>query len=156
MPKIAPVAAILGVIGGVILGMFMGYLRGWFDTIASRIVEAFLSLPVVLIALLTVIMLGSSTFVVILVVAILFTPIVARTVRSAVLAERELDYVAAARLRGESTPFIMVREIFPNILPSDHRGDDRPVRLCDLHGGDPVVPGGGDATAVARLGPQHQ
>ena len=49
------------------------------------------------------------------VVGILFTPIVARTVRSAVLAERQLDYVTAARLRGESGPFIMVREILPNI-----------------------------------------
>ncbi len=46
---------------------------------------------------------------------ILFTPIVARTVRSAVLSERQLDYVTAAKLRGESSLFIMVREIFPNI-----------------------------------------
>ena len=50
------------------------------------------------------------------VVGILFTPIVARTVRAAVLAERELDYVTAAKLRGESGLFIMTREIFPNIL----------------------------------------
>ena len=50
------------------------------------------------------------------VVAILFTPIVARTVRAAVLAERELDYVTSAKLRGESAPFIMTREILPNII----------------------------------------
>ena len=50
------------------------------------------------------------------VVAILFTPIVARTVRSAVLAERELDYVTSAKLRGESGLFILSREIFPNVL----------------------------------------
>ncbi|NMD23839.1 MAG: ABC transporter permease, partial [Actinobacteria bacterium] len=47
--RIAPLAAFLGVLFGVILGMLMGYLRGWFDTVASRIVEAFLALPVVLI-----------------------------------------------------------------------------------------------------------
>lgn len=113
--KIAPIAAVLGVIAGVVLGMFMGYLRGWFDTVASRIVEAFLSLPVVLLGLLAVTTLGSSNWVVIGVVATLFTPIVARTVRSAVLAETELDYVASAKLRGEATPFIMFREILPNV-----------------------------------------
>ena len=113
--KIAPLAAVLGVIGGVILGMFMGYLRGWFDSIASRVVESFLSLPVVLLGLLAVTTLGNSNWVVIGVVATLFTPVVARTVRSAVLAEGELDYVASAKLRGESTPFIMFREILPNV-----------------------------------------
>jgi peptide/nickel transport system permease protein len=113
--KIAPLAAVLGVIAGVILGMFMGYLRGWFDTIASRVVESFLSLPVVLLGLLAVTTLGNSNWVVIGVVAVLFTPIVARTVRSAVLAETELDYVTSAKLRGESTPFVMFREILPNV-----------------------------------------
>jgi peptide/nickel transport system permease protein len=113
--KIAPLAALLGVIGGIVLGMFMGYLRGRFDTVASRVVEAFLSLPVVLLGLLAVTTLGNSNWVVIGVVATLFTPVVARTVRSAVLAERELDYVTSARLRGESTPFIMFREILPNV-----------------------------------------
>jgi peptide/nickel transport system permease protein len=49
------------------------------------------------------------------VIATLFTPIVARTVRAAVLAETELDYVASAKLRGESTMFIMFREILPNV-----------------------------------------
>jgi peptide/nickel transport system permease protein len=113
--KIAPLAAVLGVIAGVVLGMFMGYLRGWFDTVASRVVESFLALPVVLLGLLAVTTLGNSNLVVIGVVATLFTPIVARTVRAAVLAETELDYVTSAKLRGESTPFIMFREILPNV-----------------------------------------
>ncbi|MEZ5342953.1 MAG: ABC transporter permease [Acidimicrobiales bacterium] len=113
--KIAPLAALLGVMGGVILGMFMGYLRGRFDTVASRIVESFLSLPVVLLGLLAVTTLGNSNWVVIGVVATLFTPVVARTVRAAVLAERELDYVTSAKLRGEPGWFIMFREILPNI-----------------------------------------
>jgi peptide/nickel transport system permease protein len=113
--KIAPLAAVMGVLGGVILGMFMGYLRGWFDTVSSRIVEAFLSLPVVLLGLLAATTLGNSNTVVIIVVATLFVPIVARTTRAAVLAETELDYVTSAKLRGETTPFIMFREILPNV-----------------------------------------
>ena len=69
----------------------------------------------VLIALLAITTLGNSTWVVLGVVAALFTPIVARTVRSAVLAERDLDYVTSARLRGEGSVFIMFREILPNV-----------------------------------------
>ncbi len=98
------------------IGMLMGYLGGWLDNVLSRIVEAFLALPVVLIALLAITTLGNSVWVVIGVVAALFTPVVARTVRSAVVAERDLDYVTSAKLRGESRSFIMFREILPNVL----------------------------------------
>jgi peptide/nickel transport system permease protein len=113
--KIAPIAALLSIVLGVTLGMLMGYFGGWFDNVSGRIVEAFLALPVVLIALLAITTLGSSSLVVLGVVAVLFTPIVARTVRSAVLAERDLDYVTSARLRGENSTFIMFREILPNV-----------------------------------------
>ena len=124
---VAPLAAVLGVVFGTIVGMIMGYRRGWIDLVLSRIVEALLALPVVLIGLLiltladTSPLLGAITFhsrkvLVIYVVALLFVPIVARTVRSAVIGERELDYVTSAKLRGESGGFIMSREILPNIM----------------------------------------
>lgn len=113
---VAPLAALLGVTAGTLLGLVMGYYRGRVDDILSRLVEAFLALPVILVALLTLVVLGTSPLVVVFVVGILFTPIVARTVRSAVLSERELDYVTAAKLRGESGLFILSREIFPNVL----------------------------------------
>ncbi|HSB85130.1 MAG TPA: ABC transporter permease [Ilumatobacteraceae bacterium] len=124
---VAPAAAVLGVILGTILGMIMGYRRGWIDLFLSRIVEALLSLPVILIGLLILTLadtspfLGAITFhsrkvLVIYVVALLFTPIVARTVRSAVIGERELEYVTSAKLRGETGAFIMSREILPNIM----------------------------------------
>jgi len=112
--KVAPLAALLGVFFGVIIGMIMGFFGGWFDNVLGRIVEAFLALPVVLLGLLAVTTLGTSPTVVIGVVAALFTPIVARTVRSAVLAERDLDYVTSAKLRGEGSTFVMFREILPN------------------------------------------
>ena len=113
---VAPLAALLGVVAGTLLGLIMGYYRGAVDDVLSRLVEAFLALPVILVGLLTLVVLGTSPLVVIFVVGILFTPIVARTVRSAVLSERELDYVTAAKLRGESGFFILSREIFPNVL----------------------------------------
>jgi peptide/nickel transport system permease protein len=112
---VAPISAVLGVSLGTVLGLVMGYYRGLVDDILSRLVEAFLSLPVTLVGLLTLVVLGSSLRTLILVVGLLFGPIVARTVRAAVLAERELDYVQAAKLRGESGLVIMTREIFPNV-----------------------------------------
>lgn len=111
----APTAAILGVIGGTVLGLIMGYYRGWVDEILSRLVEALLSIPVLLVALLIIASLGSSLTVVIGTVAVLFTPVVTRTVRAAVLSEARLDYVTSAKLRGESGLFIMLREILPNV-----------------------------------------
>ena len=53
---------------------------------------------------------------IIFVVGFVFTPIIARTVRAAVLSERELEYVAAARLRNERTPYILFAEILPNVM----------------------------------------
>jgi peptide/nickel transport system permease protein len=112
---LAPIAAILAVIGGTALGLITGYYRGIVDDIISRIIEGFLSIPVILLALLAATTLGTSRTVIIGVIAVLFTPVVTRTVRSAVIAEAQLDYVTSAKLRGESGPFIMLREIFPNI-----------------------------------------
>ena len=52
-----------------------------------------------------------------MVIGFVFAPIIARTVRAAVLAERELEYVAAARLRGERPPYVLFAEILPNVMP---------------------------------------
>jgi len=108
-------AAALAVIAGTVLGLIMGYKRGWIDELLSRFVEAFLSLPVILIGVLATATIGKSRIVIIAIVAVLFTPIVARTVRSSVSAQADLDYVTSARLRGESSMYIMAREIFPNV-----------------------------------------
>lgn len=113
--NVAPLAAVLGVAFGVIVGMIMGYIGGWVDQVLSRVVEAILALPLLLIALLAITTLGRSTWVVIGVIAALFTPVVARTVRAAVVAERDLDYVTSAKLRGESSLFVMFKEILPNV-----------------------------------------
>lgn len=112
---VAPVAALLAVAMGAIFGLVMGYYRGWTDEILSRLMEAVLSLPVILLAIMVVVVFGTSRIVIILTIAALFTPVVTRTVRASVMSESQLDYVAAAKLRGERGPFIMLREILPNI-----------------------------------------
>jgi peptide/nickel transport system permease protein len=113
---VAPLATLLGTLAGTALGLVMGYFRGAVDDILGRFVEAFLALPLVVTGILGVIALGTSNSTLIIVIGIVFTPLIARTVRAAVLQERDLDYVAAARLRGESSLYIMFAEILPNIL----------------------------------------
>ena len=113
---VAPLATLIGVAGGAMLGLVTGYFGGVVDNIVGRLIDAVLALPLLIVALMALVALGPSNGAVILAIGLSFTPIVARTVRSAVLAERELDYVAAARLRGESALHVMGVEILPNIL----------------------------------------
>jgi peptide/nickel transport system permease protein len=114
--KIAPLAMLLGVAGGTVLGLVTGYFRGLVDEAIGRIVDAVLALPLIVIAVTAIVAVGPSTLTLILVIGIVFTPLVTRTVRAAVLAERELDYVQAARLRGERAPYVMFVEILPNVM----------------------------------------
>ena len=113
---IAPLGTLLGTVMGTALGLVMGYFRGFADNVLGRFVEAFLALPLIVTALIVVTALGHSNTTIIVVIGVVFTPLIARTVRAAVLLERELDYVAAARLRGERAPYIMFVEILPNVL----------------------------------------
>jgi len=115
---ITPLATILGTILGTALGLAMGYIGGSFDLIAGRIVEAVLALPAVIIAFLFIVAVGPSKITLIIVIGLIFTPLIARTVRAAVLAERNLDYLSAARLLGERPPRIMFGEVLPNVMPA--------------------------------------
>jgi len=115
---IAPLATLLGTVAGTALGLLMGYLGGVVDIVVSRVVEAVLALPLVIVAFLFVVALGPSPAVIIVVVGFVFTPLIARTVRSAVLVESQLDYLSSARLLGERSARIMFAEILPNVLPT--------------------------------------
>ncbi|TIV30220.1 MAG: ABC transporter permease, partial [Mesorhizobium sp.] len=114
---VAPLATLLATVAGTALGLFTGYFRGLVDDVVSRLLEAFMAIPGVIVALLAIVALGTSKTMVIVVIGLSFAPIIARTVRSAVLAERELDYVAAAQLRHESALHTMFVEILPNVIP---------------------------------------
>jgi peptide/nickel transport system permease protein len=112
----APLATLLGTVLGTTLGLITGYFRGIIDDAISRVIEAVLALPVVIVALLVLVSVGPSNTAVVLVIGVVFAPQTARTVRSAVIVERGLDYVAAAQLRNESALYIMAIEILPNVL----------------------------------------
>lgn len=114
--SVAPLATLLGIVAGTALGLITGFFGGLIDEGISRIVDAVLALPLIVIAVVALVGLGSSNATVVIVIGVVFTPIVARTVRATVLGERELDYVQAARLRGERAPYIMFVEILPNIM----------------------------------------
>jgi peptide/nickel transport system permease protein len=114
--EIAPLATLLGVAGGTAVGLITGYFRGLVDDALGRVIDAVLALPLIVIAVTAIVALGSSNATLIIVIGLIFTPLVARTVRAAVLAERDLDYVPAARLRGERAPYIMFVEILPNVM----------------------------------------
>jgi peptide/nickel transport system permease protein len=113
---IVPAATLLGIVGGAIVGLISGYFRGRVDDVVSRIVDAVLALPLIVIAVTVLVALGHSTVTLIIVIGVVFTPIVSRTVRAAVLSERQLDYVAASQLSGERAPYVMFVEILPNVM----------------------------------------
>jgi peptide/nickel transport system permease protein len=113
---VAPLATLLGTVLGTALGLVTGYFRGLVDEAIMRAVDAFLAIPVVVLGLLALTAVGPSRLAVILVIGVVFTPIIARTVRAAVLSERELEYVEAARLRNEHAPYVLFGEILPNVL----------------------------------------
>ncbi len=114
--RVAPAATVLAITLGTILGLIMGFVGGFTDDAISRLVDAILALPLIVIAVVVLTALGSSNITLILVIGLIFTSPIARTVRATVLGERQLDYVQAAQLRGEKGPYIMFVEILPNIM----------------------------------------
>ena len=130
--KIAPLATLLGIVLGTTIGLITGYFRGIVDESISRVIDAFLALPLIVLAVTALVGLGSSNATLIIVIGVAFTPIVARTVRATVLGERELDYVDAAKLRGERSGYIMFVEILPEHHGPDHRRGDCTAGLRDL------------------------
>ncbi len=112
------IATTIAVILGTSLGLLIGYFGGWIDELISRGFDSLLAIPALVLALVVLTTIGSSGISVILVIVILYTPIVTRVIRSATLSLRTVGYVEAAKLRGESTAFILFREILPGVLPA--------------------------------------
>ena len=104
-------------VGGV-LGLLVGYTRGRADAVAARLIDVFLSLPPLLIVLVVIATAGASSGVVILSVALVYSPRVARVLRGATQGVATQEYILAAQARGERTAAIVLRELLPNIAPT--------------------------------------
>ncbi len=128
--RIAGLGTLISVVLGSALGMFMGYQGGWLDEALGRIIDALLAIPALLLALVLVGIIRNLDFeigswqagladnVVLLVIAALYIPIVARVARSATLDIKTREFVQAAEIRGESRAYIIFREILPSVIPA--------------------------------------
>ncbi len=115
---LAGLATALSVTFGTMIGLALGYRGGWVDEVVSRLFDSLLSIPAMVLALAALATLGASPGAIVAVIVLLYTPIVARVIRSAALGLRSAGYVEIARLRGESTAYILFREILPGVLPA--------------------------------------
>ncbi len=120
---IATAGTILGVTLGTIVGVTSGYLGGRVDQVIMRVVDWFLAVPSLLLAILVINMATQrlpnvdESIIIIGIIGISFMPNNSRVIRSATLAIKPLEFVQSARLRGEPTLYIMFREVLPNVLP---------------------------------------
>ena len=104
------------IIGGT-LGVLTALKRGWLDQVVSRVVDAFLAIPVLIFALMLLAVFGKSIINLVFILALLDATRVFRLARAAALDVVVMDYVEAAKLRGERMSWIIFREVLPNILP---------------------------------------
>ena len=113
---IGMLAVIVSGVIGVVARRAAGYFGGWVDASISRLLEAQMSLPLLMMLLLVVALFGPSIPVITFVIAIAQWPEVARLTRSLVLVEREKPYVAAARVLGLRRIAILMRHVIPNVI----------------------------------------
>ncbi len=113
---IAIVATGLQIVVGVLLGMTAGFLKGWVDTLISRVVDLTLSIPALLLGISLGVVVGASKSLVIAIIAFFGWPYIARIVRGQTLSLREAQFVEAAYSVGATSRWIMLREILPNLI----------------------------------------
>ena len=114
---IALMTTLLAFIIGGGLGLFSAILRGWVDQILARFVDILMAIPSLIFALMLLSIFGSTALNLIIIIAVLDSTRVYRLSRAVGMNVAVMEYVEAARLRGESIGWIMGKEILPNILP---------------------------------------
>lgn len=110
---VAPVAVLGAAILGTLLGLFAGYRGGLLDSLIMRVGDTVLAFPVIILYLIVIVKFGASALMIVAIITVTKAPIIARIVRGVTLDVKNRDYVAAARMRGESTIYIMLAEILP-------------------------------------------
>jgi peptide/nickel transport system permease protein len=113
---VALVSVTVSAIVGVALGLVSGYYRGWIDNLIGRIMDVFFSFPALLLAIGVAAMLGPGLNNAIIAITVVYSPVFGRVVRGPVLVERGKEYVEAARVIGASSPRVLLRHVFPNVL----------------------------------------
>ena len=103
---------------GVILGAVAGYKGGKWDTVIMRVMDMMLAIPSILLAIAIMAALGPGIEKAVVAIGLVSIPEYARIVRSEILSIKENDYVAAARVIGDSNFAIVFRHVLPNVLPS--------------------------------------
>jgi peptide/nickel transport system permease protein len=101
---------------GIPLGTVAGYFRGWTDSLLMRPVDLLLAFPALLLALSLIAIVGPGRLVALLAIAAIYLPIIARVVRSSVLAVASEPYVEGARARGASHLGVIVKHVLPNAI----------------------------------------
>ena len=113
---IATLATILSFVTGSVLGFLAAVVGGWVDQALSRLVDLIMSIPSLIFALVILSIMPITVGVLILVMGFLDSTRVYRLARAVAVDITVMDYVEAARLRGEKTGWIIFREILPNAL----------------------------------------
>lgn len=111
------VASLLSTIIGVLLGTIAGYARWIVDTLIMRFMDILMSFPFILLAILIVAFWGASTLHALLAISVANVPFFARIIRSEVLKVKEMEFVAASQALGAGHARILVRHVFPMLLP---------------------------------------
>ncbi len=114
--SVAVLSVLLSGVVGVLVGMAAGYLRGWTETILMRLVDIFLSIPAILLAIITVAVLGPGFINVILVLALTRWPRYARVAYGQTLSVANRPFVQLSRAMGAGTPRVLALHILPNIV----------------------------------------
>lgn len=113
---VATMATIVSFVTGSILGFTAAVIGGWIDQVMSRLVDLFMSIPSLILALVILSVMPTTLPVLIIVMGLLDSTRVYRLARAVAVDITVMDYVEAARLRGEGTGWIIFREILPNAL----------------------------------------
>lgn len=109
-------AAVVAMSIGIPLGLCAGYFRGAVDMLLVPVIDLFISLPGLVLALIITVMVGSSLSNMVLVLGFVMWPTVARLVRGQTLAVRETVYIEAARAVGGTPAWIISRHVWPNVM----------------------------------------
>lgn len=107
--------ALISFVFGIILGLLAGYVH-WLDNMIMRICEALNAIPAILIAIALVAALGASIFNIVVALAIVYIPSIARVARASTLSIKEMTYIEAEKAQGASQFRILFKHIAPNIL----------------------------------------